>query len=60
MSGAQRINDVKELEESMIAKGVDPKAEGFEDYLAAFRQGCPPHAGGGLGLNDVLPWIAKY
>ncbi|KAL1971059.1 hypothetical protein VTN77DRAFT_10 [Rasamsonia byssochlamydoides] len=54
MSGAQRINDVKELEESMIKKGVDPKSEGFEDYLAAFRQGCPPHAGGGLGLNRIV------
>ncbi|KAL4923666.1 putative aspartyl-tRNA synthetase Dps1 [Aspergillus undulatus] len=54
MSGAQRIHDVKELEASMIAKGVDPNQEGFEDYLAAFRQGCPPHAGGGLGLNRIV------
>ncbi|GFF49635.1 aspartate--tRNA ligase, cytoplasmic [Aspergillus udagawae] len=54
MSGAQRINDIKELEESMVAKGLDPKHEGFEDYLAAFRQGCPPHAGGGLGLNRIV------
>ncbi|RAH80302.1 aspartyl-tRNA synthetase [Aspergillus japonicus CBS 114.51] len=54
MSGAQRIHDIKELEESMVAKGLDPKSEGFEDYLAAFRQGCPPHAGGGLGLNRIV------
>lgn len=54
MSGAQRINDPKELEASMIAKGLDPHAEGFEDYLAAFRQGCSPHAGGGLGLNRIV------
>ncbi|PWY96583.1 aspartyl-tRNA synthetase [Aspergillus sclerotioniger CBS 115572] len=54
MSGAQRINDIKELEESMIAKGLNPNQEGFEDYLAAFRQGCPPHAGGGLGLNRIV------
>ncbi|KAJ9298058.1 hypothetical protein DTO217A2_8502 [Paecilomyces variotii] len=54
MSGAQRINDVKELEDSMRAKGLDPNQEGFEDYLAAFRQGCPPHAGGGLGLNRIV------
>ncbi|KAL4763924.1 putative aspartyl-tRNA synthetase Dps1 [Aspergillus foveolatus] len=54
MSGAQRIHDVKELEASMIAKGVNPNQEGFEDYLAAFRQGCPPHAGGGLGLNRIV------
>ncbi|KAL4799830.1 aspartyl-tRNA synthetase [Aspergillus venezuelensis] len=54
MSGAQRIHDYKELEASMIAKGVDPNQEGFEDYLNAFRQGCPPHAGGGLGLNRIV------
>ncbi|KAH8423300.1 putative aspartyl-tRNA synthetase Dps1 [Aspergillus melleus] len=54
MSGAQRIHDIKELEASMIAKGLNPHQEGFEDYLNAFRQGCPPHAGGGLGLNRIV------
>ncbi|KAJ5156078.1 Aspartate--tRNA ligase cytoplasmic [Penicillium capsulatum] len=54
MSGAQRIHDIKELEESMRSKGLDPTQEGFEDYLNAFRQGCPPHAGGGLGLNRIV------
>ncbi|GAQ39276.1 aspartyl-tRNA synthetase Dps1 [Aspergillus piperis CBS 112811] len=54
MSGAQRIHDIKELEESMVAKGLNPNQEGFEDYLSAFRQGCPPHAGGGLGLNRIV------
>ncbi|KAG5297261.1 aspartyl-tRNA synthetase Dps1 [Histoplasma ohiense] len=54
MSGAQRINEAKELEAAMSAKGIDPNAEGFEDYIGAFRQGCPPHAGGGLGLNRII------
>ncbi|PGH15083.1 aspartate-tRNA(Asn) ligase [Helicocarpus griseus UAMH5409] len=54
MSGAQRINDAKELEAAMTAKGLDPNAEAFEDYVGAFRQGCPPHAGGGLGLNRIV------
>ncbi|EDN08829.1 aspartyl-tRNA synthetase [Histoplasma mississippiense (nom. inval.)] len=54
MSGAQRINEAKELEAAMSAKGLDPNAEGFEDYIGAFRQGCPPHAGGGLGLNRIV------
>ncbi|KAI5288282.1 hypothetical protein KEM52_001227 [Ascosphaera acerosa] len=54
MSGAQRIHDSEELEAAMRAKGLDPSAEGFEDYLNAFRQGCPPHAGGGLGLNRIV------
>lgn len=57
MSGSQRIHDVNELEASMRAKGIDPNSEGFEDYLAAFRQGCPPHAGGGLGLNRILQFF---
>ncbi|KAJ5235344.1 Aspartate--tRNA ligase cytoplasmic [Penicillium citrinum] len=54
MSGAQRINNIEELEASMRSKGLDPTQEGFEDYLNAFRQGCPPHAGGGLGLNRIV------
>jgi aspartyl-tRNA synthetase len=54
MSGAQRINDATDLEASMRAKGVDPDSEGFQDYVNAFRQGCRPHAGGGLGLNRIV------
>lgn len=57
MSGAQRINDAKELEDAMKAKGVDPEAEGFQDYINAFRQGCRPHAGGGLGLNRIVQFF---
>ncbi|KIW99715.1 aspartate-tRNA(Asn) ligase [Rhinocladiella mackenziei CBS 650.93] len=54
MSGAQRINDAAELEAAMRGKGLDPDAEGFQDYVNAFRQGCRPHAGGGLGLNRIV------
>lgn len=54
MSGAQRINDAQELEAAFRSKGLNPDAEGFEDYINAFRQGCPPHAGGGLGLNRIV------
>ena len=57
MSGAQRINDANELEAAMRAKGVDPSGEGFQDYVNAFRQGCRPHAGGGLGLNRVVQFF---
>ena len=57
MSGAQRINDAEELEASMRSKGVDPTAEGFQDYINAFRQGCRPHAGGGLGLNRIVQFF---
>ena len=57
MSGAQRINDAAELEASMRGKGVDPSSEGFADYINAFRQGCRPHAGGGLGLNRIVQFF---
>lgn len=57
MSGAQRVNDVKELEEAMRIKGVDPSQEGFADYVNAFRQGCRRHAGGGLGLNRIVQFF---
>ncbi|KAI5306982.1 hypothetical protein KEM56_005901 [Ascosphaera pollenicola] len=57
MSGAQRIHDSEELENAMRAKGMDPNVEGFQDYIGAFRQGCPPHAGGGLGLNRIVQFF---
>ena len=38
----------------MRAKGIDPESAGFKDYVDAFRYGCPPHGGGGLGLNRIL------
>jgi nondiscriminating aspartyl-tRNA synthetase len=57
MSGAQRISDAEELVAAMKAKGADPTAEGFQDYINAFRQGCRPHAGGGLGLNRIVQFF---
>lgn len=57
MSGAQRINETTELEAAMKERGLNPQEEGFQDYLNAFRQGCPPHAGGGLGLNRIVAFF---
>ncbi|ERF69917.1 hypothetical protein EPUS_05461 [Endocarpon pusillum Z07020] len=57
MSGAQRINDARELEDAMRAKGVEPSQEGFADYVNAFKQGCRRHAGGGLGLNRIVQFF---
>ena len=57
MSGAQRINDAEELRAAMKAKGADPDQAGFQDYINAFRQGCRPHAGGGLGLNRIVQFF---
>ena len=56
MSGAQRCHKVSVLEKNMVAKGIDPASEGFKDYVNAFRYGCRPHGGGGLGLNRILQY----
>ncbi|KAL8937811.1 MAG: hypothetical protein Q9216_004242 [Gyalolechia sp. 2 TL-2023] len=56
MSGAQRIHDYNHLCERMRANDppLDPLSEGFRHYTDAFKYGCPPHGGGGLGLNRIL------
>ncbi|KAF5356230.1 hypothetical protein D9756_003807 [Leucocoprinus leucothites] len=57
LSGAQRIHDSQFLCEKMRSKGVDP--ESMRDYVNAFRMGCPPHGGGGIGLERVLMLFLK-
>ncbi|KAK3702122.1 hypothetical protein LTR37_015097 [Vermiconidia calcicola] len=60
MSGAQRIHSASYLEQRMREheSPVDPKSEGLRDYVNAFRYGCPPHAGGGIGLERiVMLWL---
>ncbi|KAL9033712.1 MAG: hypothetical protein Q9180_005802 [Flavoplaca navasiana] len=56
MSGAQRIHDYNQLCERMKANDppLDPSSEGFRHYTDAFKYGCAPHGGGGLGLNRIL------
>lgn len=54
LSGAQRIHDAELLSERMKVHGVDPTSDGVVDYVNAFSYGCPPHAGGGIGLERVL------
>lgn len=60
MSGAQRIHDAAFLEKRMreCITPVDPNSDGLRDYVNAFRYGCPPHAGGGIGLERiVMLWL---
>ncbi|ODV66314.1 aspartyl-tRNA synthetase [Hyphopichia burtonii NRRL Y-1933] len=54
LSGAQRIHDAKFLSERLKAHEVDPNVPGMKEYVDAFNYGCPPHAGGGIGLERVL------
>ncbi|KAF6233599.1 hypothetical protein HO173_008156 [Letharia columbiana] len=57
MSGAQRIHIHGELLESMRMKGVSPEDEGYRHYTEAFKWGCSPHGGGGLGMNRIVQYF---
>ncbi|RDB28446.1 Aspartate--tRNA ligase, cytoplasmic [Hypsizygus marmoreus] len=57
LSGAQRIHEPRLLAEKMRSKGVDP--ESMKGYIDAFRMGCAPHGGGGIGLERVLMLFLK-
>ncbi|TGZ84347.1 aspartyl-tRNA synthetase [Ascodesmis nigricans] len=54
LSGAQRVHDANFLSEQMKKFGVDPEQPGLGDYVQSFRNGAPPHAGGGIGLERVV------
>lgn len=54
LSGAQRIHDHALLQERMKAHGLSPEDPGLKDYCDGFSYGCPPHAGGGIGLERVV------
>jgi aspartyl/asparaginyl-tRNA synthetase len=47
LSGGQRIHSPALLITQMKRQGVDPSS--MDGYLNAFRLGCPPHGGGGIG-----------
>jgi len=51
LSGAQRVHDPKLLEERAKMHSIDQKK--IQSYIDAFKCGCPPHAGGGIGLERV-------
>ncbi|BHF58060.1 Aspartate--tRNA ligase, cytoplasmic [Sparganum proliferum] len=51
MSGAQRIHEPEFLTERAKAHNIDIST--IKSYIDSFRYGCPPHAGGGIGLERV-------
>ncbi|KZT04593.1 aspartyl-tRNA synthetase cytoplasmic [Laetiporus sulphureus 93-53] len=57
LSGGQRIHVAPMLEERMRAVGIDP--DSMKDYVDGFRWGCPPHGGGGIGLERVVMLFLK-
>jgi len=59
-SGAQRIHDSRLLADMMRKHDppIDPAGAGTRDYVDCFRYGCPPHAGGGFGLERIVQfWL---
>jgi len=52
LSGAQRIHDPELLIERALFHKID--LEKIKSYIDSFRYGCPPHAGGGIGLERVV------
>jgi aspartyl/asparaginyl-tRNA synthetase len=51
-AGAQREHRYDVLLAQAAEKGLRP--EPMRDYLNAFRYGCPPHGGLGMGLGRTL------
>ncbi|XP_059472137.1 aspartate--tRNA ligase, cytoplasmic isoform X3 [Neocloeon triangulifer] len=52
LSGAQRIHDPDMLTERAKHHNIDLIK--IAAYIDSFRYGCPPHAGGGIGLERVV------
>ena len=57
LSGGQRIHCPQLLEKRLEEGGIDPTA--MIDYVNSFRWGCPPHGGGGIGLERVVMLVLK-
>lgn len=52
LSGAQRIHDPEFLIDRARHHNIDLTK--IAAYIEAFRFGCPPHAGGGIGMERVV------
>jgi len=51
LSGAQRIHNTEFLIERAKVHGIELNT--IASYIDSFRYGCPPHAGGGIGMERV-------
>ncbi|CAF4440465.1 unnamed protein product [Rotaria socialis] len=52
LSGAQRVHDAQLLLERVKHNKINVNQ--IKSYIDAFRYGCPPHGGGGIGLERVV------
>lgn len=57
LSGGQRIHQANLLIKRMKELRINPDL--MSDYVDAFKQGCPPHGGGGIGLERVVMLFLK-
>ncbi|TFK49883.1 aspartyl-tRNA synthetase, cytoplasmic [Heliocybe sulcata] len=57
LSGGQRIHHADMLIERMREARINP--DSMKDYVDGFRWGCPPHGGGGIGLERVVMLLLK-
>lgn len=51
LSGAQRIHDPDYLAERATVHEIELST--IQAYIDSFKYGCPPHAGGGIGMERV-------
>mgnify|MGYP000429233453 FL=1 len=54
-TGGQRLHRRSDLENALIARGIEPAA--FEDHLKVFDMGMPPHGGLAIGLERLTTKI---
>ena len=52
LSGAQRIHDPSLLVERATHHAIN--LDSIRSYIDSFKYGCPPHAGGGIGMERVV------
>ncbi|KZT18358.1 aspartyl-tRNA synthetase cytoplasmic [Neolentinus lepideus HHB14362 ss-1] len=57
LSGGQRIHLADMLIDRMREVRINP--DSMRDYVDGFRWGCPPHGGGGIGLERVVMLLLK-
>lgn len=57
LSGSQRIHELKQLEDAIKERGMNP--EDFEMYFQAFKYGMPPEGGFSFGLERITMNVLK-
>lgn len=59
LSGGQRCHLTSDLISGLKRVDIDPQSKGIKEYVDVFRNGVPPHGGGGIGLDRVVAWYLQ-